>query len=76
MASPEYHGIPYSRKVWKILNQYNYIDKTLPFGLCSAPKIFLAITDAIQWIWIKKELETSFITWMSMYIATSCERKG
>ena len=27
-----------------------YIDKVLPFGLRSAPKIFSAVADAIQWI--------------------------
>jgi len=27
-----------------------YIDQTLPFGLRSAPKIFSAVADAIQWI--------------------------
>ena len=27
-----------------------YIDKTLPFGLCSSPKIFSAISDTLEWI--------------------------
>ena len=27
-----------------------YIDKVLPFGLRSAPKIFSAVADAVQWI--------------------------
>jgi len=27
-----------------------YVDKVLPFGLSSAPKIFLALVDALQWI--------------------------
>jgi hypothetical protein len=27
-----------------------YIDTALPFGLCSAPKIFTAISDALEWI--------------------------
>lgn len=27
-----------------------YFDAVLPFGLCSAPKIFTAIADALQWI--------------------------
>ena len=26
-----------------------YTDKALPFGLCSAPKIFTAVADALQW---------------------------
>ena len=31
-----------------------YIDKALLFGLRSAPKIFSAVADAIQWILLKK----------------------
>ena len=27
-----------------------YIDRALPFGLRSAPKIFSAVADTIQWI--------------------------
>ena len=27
-----------------------FIDRMLPFGLCSAPKIFSAVTNALQWI--------------------------
>ena len=27
-----------------------YVDKALPFGLRSAPKIFKAVADAMQWI--------------------------
>jgi len=27
-----------------------YMDRMLPFGLFSAPKIFSAIADAVQWI--------------------------
>jgi len=27
-----------------------FIDQTLPFGLRSAPKIFSAVADTIQWI--------------------------
>ena len=27
-----------------------YVDTTLPFGLCSAPKIFTALADAAEWI--------------------------
>ena len=30
-----------------------YIDKVLPFGLCSAPKIFSAVADAVQWTLFK-----------------------
>lgn len=27
-----------------------YVDKALPFGLRSAPKVFMAIADALQWV--------------------------
>ena len=27
-----------------------YVDTVLPFGLCSAPKIFCAVSDAMEWI--------------------------
>ena len=27
-----------------------YIDTVLPFGLCSAPNIFNALADAIEWV--------------------------
>ena len=27
-----------------------YVDKTLPFGLRSAPKIFTALADAVEWV--------------------------
>ena len=31
-----------------------YTDRALPFGLRSAPKIFSAVADALQWIVVKK----------------------
>jgi len=30
--------------------KWENLDQALPFGLCSAPKIFSAVADAIQWI--------------------------
>ena len=33
-----------------------YIDKMLPFGLRSAPIIFSAVADALQWILIQKHI--------------------
>lgn len=30
-------------------NGETYIDRALPFGLCSAPKLFSALTDAMMW---------------------------
>ena len=33
-----------------------YVDKILPFGLCSAPKIFSALADAVQWILTNKSI--------------------
>lgn len=29
------------------------IDKVLPCGLCSAPLIFMAVADALQWMMVK-----------------------
>ena len=40
-----------------------YIDTVLPFGLRSAPNIFSAVADALQWILVKKEWRHSII-WM------------
>ena len=34
-----------------------YIDRVLPFGLRSAPKLFSAVADALQWILHKKDIE-------------------
>ena len=34
-----------------------YIDRVLPFGLRSAPKLFSAVADALQWILHKKGIE-------------------
>ena len=31
-----------------------YMDAVVPFGLCSAPKVFTAIADALEWV-IKRE---------------------
>ena len=33
-------------------DRYNHlcVDRMLPFGLCSAPKIFSAVADALQWM--------------------------
>ena len=36
-----------------------YIDGVLPFGLCSAPKIFNSIADLLQWIIIDSTCTTS-----------------
>ena len=34
-----------------------YVDPMLPFGLCSAPKIFNALADALQWHLIKSGVQ-------------------
>ena len=36
-----------------------FIDRMLPFGLRSAPKIFSAVADALQWILAVKEITHS-----------------
>jgi len=40
-----------------------FLDKTLPFGLRSAPKIFCALADALEWI-----LEAAGVEWSIHYI--------
>ncbi len=40
-----------------------YVDSTLPFGLRSAPKIFTAVADALEWIIRSKGVE-----WLSHYL--------
>ena len=43
------------------------IDKTLPFGLRSASKIFLAVVDAVHWI-LQKERVTKGLHYLDNYI--------
>ena len=40
-----------------------YIDTVLPFGLCSAPLLFTAIADALEWI-----IHSKGVKWLSHYI--------
>lgn len=37
-------------------NDSYYVDRMLPFGLCSAPKIFFAVADGFQWILLQKSI--------------------
>ena len=37
-----------------------YVDTVLPFGLCSAPLIFSAVADALQWIMMRKGVRLLF----------------
>ena len=50
-----------------------YIDKTLPFGLRSAPKIFSAIADTIQWILRQKGIR-NINHYLDDYIIVSIEK--
>ena len=36
--------------------EYVYVDKALPIGLRSAPIIFMAVADALQWIMQKNSV--------------------
>ena len=47
-----------------------YIDKRLPFGLRSAPKIFCAVADALQFILINKGI-TNSLHYLDDYIVVS-----
>ena len=50
-----------------------YVDKTLPFGLRSAPKIFSAIADAIQWILNQKGIR-NIIHYLDDYVIVAKEK--
>ena len=42
---------PYDQHLLEVRwNDYYYVDRMLPFGLRSAPKIFSAVADALQWM--------------------------
>ena len=49
-----YHNIPvHPKDRWMMGMMWEgalYVDTCLPFGLRSAPKIFMAIADAVEWI--------------------------
>ena len=46
-----YHNVPEDRLLLGMKWQgYHYVDGCLPFGLCSAPKIFNALADALEWV--------------------------
>lgn len=49
-----YRNIPVHPRDWHLLGMEwegrTYIDKALPFGLRSAPKIFSAVSDTFEWI--------------------------
>ena len=52
-----------------------FIDKFLPFGLRSAPKIFSAVANALLWILTKKVSQRGFTTLMTLYWWQEAERK-
>ena len=41
-----------------------FVDKALPFGLRSAPLIFSALADCLQWIMEQRGADMCFTTWM------------
>ena len=42
---------PYDQHLLRVRwNDFYYVDRMLPFGLRSAPKIFSAVADALQWM--------------------------
>ena len=51
-----------------------YTDKALPFGLRSAPKIFTAVADALQWILSNKGIKIYSTTLMILYLYPSLRR--
>lgn len=51
-----------------------YIDKVLPFGLRSAPKIFSAVADAIQWILYLNGVD-NIIHYLDDYVLVAKDRE-
>ena len=48
-----------------------YIDTTLPFGLRSAPKIFTAVADALEWVLLRDGLSWS-IHYIDDFLTAGC----
>ena len=48
-----------------------FTDRALPFGLRSAPKIFSAVADALQWILTNKGFKICFTTLTTSYLYAS-----
>ena len=49
------------------LRWQGHVDTCLPFGLCSAPKIFNATADALEWMIAQRSsgvVQLYYITWM------------
>ena len=55
-------------------NGTTYIDKVLPFGLRSAPKIFSAVADAIQWVLSRHGIPLS-LHYLDDYILVTRDRQ-
>ena len=55
-------------------NGTTYMDKVLPFGLRSAPKIFTAVADAIQWVLTRHGIPRS-LHYLDDYIIVTRDRK-
>ena len=54
-----------------------FVDKVLPFGLCSAPKIFSAVADTLEWILCKQGVTSSIHyldDFLTMGSADNCQR--
>ena len=62
-----YQMVPVHPQHWSLLgmewDEYVYIDKTLPFGLRSAPIVFMAVADGQQWI-----MQKNGISYVDHYI--------
>jgi len=55
-----YHLIPVSPADCHQWNGNTYVDAKLPFGLRSAPKIFNAVADALEWCFASKCVEVIY----------------
>ena len=54
---------------------HTFIDTCLPFGLCSAPKIFSALADALMWIMLQQGI-TSSIHYLDDFLFASSTREA
>ena len=55
-------------------DQIVYIDQMLPFGLWSAPKLFSAVANALQWILHKKSI-TNSLRYLDDYVTVAGNRR-
>ena len=71
-----YRMIPFTPRISIYWGYCLYVDKRLPFGLRSAPKIFSAVADAIQFILTKKGIHNCLHYLDDYILVTSSKSEG